>query len=579
MGASAALARPAGLDTTERVHRQDGRWLRALLGKEESMNVKWRFSTRSFASAGAGATGLSLILTLASSGGAAPSDPGRTRVIPQAETRTPTRLTPRSRHPRVTPSCSGASGTGAFDSTSLFITNKSSGAAFGGSNLAAAGYTGVFEGSANTICDYNSVILGGNSDTIDSGAGNTPAGAAYSMIGAGTTNTVTNFDAFIGAGGGNTVTSDHSFIGAGSGNTVSSYESFDGAGDSNSISGFDSFLGAGIGNALSGTVSFLGGGHNNSVSGHLSFVGAGYGNLVSGPGSFIGAGGDLTATVPDNQVSGSDSFVGAGDSNSVSANEAFIGSGQGNAIAAVANDSVIAGGSLNTAGNTYAAVGGGRKNNATGGAAFVGGGSDNTAAGSYATVPGGYLNAADGIGSFAAGTLAKARTNGAFVWSDDSTSTELQSTKNFEFLARASGGFYLYSNATATLGVKLAPNSGTWASASDRNMKSNVMPLDDAAVLAKVAALPITEWSYRAEDGVRHVGPMAQDFYAAFRVGEDDRHITSIDEDGIALAAIKALRRENVALRAGMQSQHAELVALRDELRELEATLGSAPTR
>jgi hypothetical protein len=37
---------------------------------------------------------------------------------------------------------------------------------------------------------------------------------------------------------------------------------------------------------------------------------------------------------------------------------------------------------------------------------------------------------------------------------------------------------------------------------------------------------------------------MAQDFYAAFGVGEDDRHVTTIDEEGVALAAIKALQAE-----------------------------------
>jgi len=97
-----------------------------------------------------------------------------------------------------------------------------------------------------------------------------------------------------------------------------------------------------------------------------------------------------------------------------------------------------------------------------------------------------------------------------------------------------------------------------------------VMPLDDAAVLAKVAALPISEWSYRSEGGVRHVGPMAQDFYAAFRVGEDDRHITSIDEDGVALAAIKALHAENAKTNADNRSLHSENVALRNRLSALE---------
>jgi cell division protein FtsB len=66
---------------------------------------------------------------------------------------------------------------------------------------------------------------------------------------------------------------------------------------------------------------------------------------------------------------------------------------------------------------------------------------------------------------------------------------------------------------------------------------------------------------------------MAQDFYAAFRVGADDRHITSIDEDGVALAAIKALHAENARM-------HAENAALRDRLAALEqkvAALGREP--
>ena len=61
-------------------------------------------------------------------------------------------------------------------------------------------------------------------------------------------------------------------------------------------------------------------------------------------------------------------------------------------------------------------------------------------------------------------------------------------------------------------------------------------------------------WSYTTERGVRHVGPMAQDFYAAFNVGEDNRHITSIDEDGVALAAIEALDAKLARKDAEIQS-------------------------
>jgi hypothetical protein len=147
-----------------------------------------------------------------------------------------------------------------------------------------------------------------------------------------------------------------------------------------------------------------------------------------------------------------------------------------------------------------------------------------------------------------------------------------------QFRARATGGFTLWTNAANTVGAKLAPGSGTWASASDRNLKTDVARIDDAAVLDKVAALPIERWSYKSERGVRHVGPMAQDFYAAFKVGEDDKHITSIDEDGVALAAIKALHArvrsldaENAQLRTRLASVASSQASMQTELRRLTA--------
>ncbi len=213
-------------------------------------------------------------------------------------------------------------------------------------------------------------------------------------------------------------------------------------------------------------------------------------------------------------------------------------------------------------------------NDAYGAAGAVGGGWVNRATGQFATVPGGTRNSALGTASFAAGANAYAAHNGTFVWSDDAGTSALQSTANYQFLARASGGFFLFSNATATAGVKLAPGSGSWASLSDRAAKTDVVPLDDAAVLDKVAALPVGSWSYRSEDPhVRHVGPMAQDFYAAFGVGEDDRHITSIDEDGVALSAIKGLyaksERENGELKAQLATVQRQVAALAAEVAAL----------
>jgi len=486
----------------------------------------------------------------------------------------------------------------------------------GAEDHAGGDYSAVLAGADNAACDTSTSVSGGNSNTVGLGASNSFIGGGYvnavsapqSGIMAGIQNSVAAYQAGVGAGYNNALypTAGDSFIAAGSSNNISAgYGSFIGAGFLNQVLGTGagspvlggSFIGAGGAQWATVNEPNPNAGPGNQISGTDSFIGAGNLNRITGNGSIIGAGGSVVASaakdVPSDQIAGNDSFIGAGDSNSVSANEAFIGSGQGNTIATAATYSFIGGGYGNflaaafgtiaggygsTVSGSDAAVGGGEENAAIGTAAVVAGGAYSSARGAYATIPGGYENAADGTGSFAAGTLAKARNLGDFVWSDNSTNTELQSTANYQFLARASGGFYLYSNGAATLGVKLAPNSGTWASASDRNMKSDVVPLDDAAVLAKVAALPISEWSYKAEGGVRHVGPMAQDFYAAFRVGEDDLHITSIDEDGVALAAIKALHAENAKMNADNASLHSENAALRDRLAALEQKVDALAT-
>jgi hypothetical protein len=101
---------------------------------------------------------------------------------------------------------------------------------------------------------------------------------------------------------------------------------------------------------------------------------------------------------------------------------------------------------------------------------------------------------------------------------------------------------------------------------SDRNKKKDITPADTDAVLVKVSKLPIATWTYTSEPaGVRHMGPMAQDFRASFGLGDDDRTYNPVDAHGVALAAIQALERrvaeqarridrlerENRALRSG----------------------------
>ncbi len=109
---------------------------------------------------------------------------------------------------------------------------------------------------------------------------------------------------------------------------------------------------------------------------------------------------------------------------------------------------------------------------------------------------------------------------------------------------------------------------------SDRNAKEDFSPVNAREILAKVAALPITEWQYKKHDDARHIGPMAQDFRAAFGTGRDDKHITSVDADGVALAAIQGLNeivREKDAELARLREAHDSVLR---RLAEIERAVG-----
>jgi hypothetical protein len=339
----------------------------------------------------------------------------------------------------------------------------------------------------------------------------------------------------------------------------------------------------GYGNSVCGAYASVSGGNTNLIGqdGEYGFIGGGNTNQVFGEYEFIGAGNQNSANSSGasvvggyaNQDDGTNGFLGGGESNEIPSptTDAVLGGGSGNYLSATYG--VIVGGIKNTVSGEGGYIAAGGYNTVSGEGAVIDGGFNSTASGTFATIPGGYVNSAAGTYSFAAGARASAAQEGTFVWSDGSDGdTILTSSRAYQFLARASGGFTLYTNAASTVGAQLAAGSGTWASLSDRNVKTNIAPLDDAAVLDKVASLPISRWSYKSEHGVRHVGPMAQDFYAAFGVGEDDKHITSIDEDGVALAAIKALHAENADAHAAMKALHAENASLRAQLAALKTS-------
>jgi len=104
---------------------------------------------------------------------------------------------------------------------------------------------------------------------------------------------------------------------------------------------------------------------------------------------------------------------------------------------------------------------------------------------------------------------------------------------------------------------------------SDRNAKENFEPVDAQSILKKVASLPLSEWNYRTSKDIEHIGPMAQDFHATFGLnGNDNKHISVVDEGGVALAAIQGLNQE-------LRDKDAEIHELQQSLAELNARVAA----
>jgi len=389
-----------------------------------------------------------------------------------------------------------------------------------------------------------------------------PATYGPNIIGGYSGNSVTSGvrSATIGGGGGkeiaNRVTDDFGTVGGGAGNQAgdaagSTWEPF-------------STVGGGLGNVASSDCSTVGGGNGNAATGSYSTVGGGAQNTAGGEEAAVGGGGG-------NSASGPDASVGGGLGNAASGFFATVGGGQMNE--ATGGVAAVGGGEYNQAKGNSATIGGGAYNSA-GAGATVAGGEANLAYGSYATVPGGTYNSASGAYSLAAGRRASANNAGCFVWGD-STDAGVACNDNNRWVARASGGVYFYSSSDLSTGSYLAAGSGSWSSVSDRALKDNLTPVNGQEVLASLAEIPITTWNYQAQDAsIRHMGPMAQDFRNAFGLGESDTAISTVDADGVALAAIQGLYKLAQEKDAQISAQQKRIDDLETRVTALEGGAG-----
>ena len=491
----------------------------------------------------------------------------------------------------------------------------------GASNSVTQNDSAIVGGWANLASNYAAFIGGGyrntasgDSSVVVGGGGNKATARGSVVVGGGFGGVSTCFNFVTSLNDRpcwNESNASASIVGAGSDNvigaTVSIGNSAIVSGASNRNAGDKSFLGGGTTNTISqddGLVTptnvnsaVLVGGRFNTVKGFAAALVGGSENIASGPRAFVGAGRNNTA-------SGDRSAIVGGGSTSLTCYNKATG----------LQDFSCA----NVSSGQYAFVGAGVANRASGNQSVISGGVDNDASGFRSTVAGGSTNTASGTGSFAAGranwasgswsmaTGRGAQTNtggatpthhfGTFVWADspdDGTpatpfATQVfRSTADNQFAVRARGGVsfkvgapaiadptdpgYVSNAADTTPGCSLpAGGAASWSCTSDRNTKEAIKAISPKAILAKVTALPLSTWQFKGTER-RHLSPMAQDFWAAFGLGVNDKAITSSDVSGVALGAIQGL---NQKLATQIKQKDAEIAMLKRDMAAIKKKLG-----
>jgi len=366
--------------------------------------------------------------------------------------------------------------------------------------------------------------------------------------------------------------------------------SYFGVAQTNSILADGSFLGGGWHNSIQTNASYsvLAGGAWNSIqtNAHGSFLVGGYRNAIG--------------------ASAFDSFVGGGLENSISAgaSSSVLGGGEYNSIQSTARAAFLGSGGNNTNAGAYAVVPGGRNNSANGNYSFAAGRrakalydgdfvwADSQDGDFGATAPNQFvIRAVGGVGIGAPPGDALLDVTGNMRLNDYDLFLRAGSDRNHglgwyggtkTFASQAPDGPVLYGHGGGLLAttrggvpnwtlqwtpdgdifVRATVNATTFNPTCDRDQKENFTPVDSQEVLERVSALPITRWNFKQETAP-HLGPMAQDFYAAFGLGTDDKHIATVDADGVALAAIQGLDQK-------LKERDAEIQALKQRLEALE---------
>jgi trimeric autotransporter adhesin len=209
-------------------------------------------------------------------------------------------------------------------------------------------------------------------------------------------------------------------------------------------------------------------------------------------------------------------------------------------------------------------------------------------AGGQGSVALGYRTTANNDYSVAIGYRASNNTHtGTMAMGDESTTDSVRNQADNEFRIRYNGGIRLRVSTAANgntpgaggnVGCDLTVAVPSWTCASSRTVKERFQAVDVDDVLERLLAVPVSTWSMIGTDGkVRHMGPVAEDFYAAFPIGLGETTIGLGDIDGVNMAAIQGLARRLEAATAEVRTLQAERDGLEARVRRLEDLLLGKP--
>jgi hypothetical protein len=170
---------------------------------------------------------------------------------------------------------------------------------------------------------------------------------------------------------------------------------------------------------------------------------------------------------------------------------------------------------------------------------------------------------------------------GTFAAGDESTTDSVRNQADNEFRIRYNGGIRLRVSTAANgntpgaggnVGCDLTVAVPTWTCASSRTVKENFRAVSGEDVLLRIRGIPVSTWNMiGADQQIRHMGPVAEDFYDGFGLGLGRTTIGLGDIDGVNFAAVKALEARTTDLQNQLNQRTGEVTQLRGEVAELRA--------